>query len=63
LHDALPTAAWHSTLRGEPNAGRSYWLLAVPKDTPEGSSLVGMWRRAGYSHRFSARDAVATLAA
>lgn len=48
LDDNLPTAAW--------DRSASSWLLAVPS-VCSGKAIVGMSRRHGYSHRFTAHDA------
>ncbi len=50
LDDDLPTAAW--------DRSDSSWHLAVPS-VCNGKAIVGMSYRSGYSHRFTAHDAVA----
>jgi hypothetical protein len=50
LDDDLPTAQW--------DRSDSCWHLAVPS-VCSGKAIVGMSRRSGYSHRFSAHEAAA----
>ncbi len=50
LDDDLPTAKWDRT--------DSSWQLAVPS-VCSGKAIIGMSRRNGYSHRFTAHDVAA----
>jgi hypothetical protein len=50
LDDDLPTAKW--------DRSDTSWHLAVPS-VCGGKAIVGMSRRSGYSHRFTAHDAAA----
>jgi hypothetical protein len=50
LEDDLPTAQW--------DRAESSWHLAVPS-VCSGKAIIGMSRRYGYSHRFTAHDAAA----
>jgi hypothetical protein len=56
LRDDLPTAAWPASLAIGPVRPPA-WLLAVPVTASDGTGLVGISQRSGYSHRFTAADA------
>jgi hypothetical protein len=56
LLDDLPTAAWPASLSVGPVQPPA-WLLAVPVTAPDGTGLVRMTQRSGYSHRFTSSDA------
>lgn len=51
VHDALPTAQWHSD--------DGSWQLAVPIVCAVHPTTVGLSRRRGYSQRFSSLEAAA----
>jgi hypothetical protein len=60
VRDDVPTAQWLPSVADIAGGDRSYWLLAVPARRSDGAQVVGLSRRQGYSHRFSASEARAT---
>lgn len=51
--DGVPTACWYQAS----STSSSHWLLAVPGFDADRKAVVGISRRTGYYHRFTASEA------